>query len=238
MKLKKNVLLVIVFLVVALAIGATSYYFVYFKKNAAPPPVAQNVLGDKSNTKIKRISDQEAKNLIAEIEKVIDLPGEEVPTIATVTDLSKLSSQVFYKKAQIGDKVLIYTENKMAYLYRPSEKKIIQVGNVASDITPSPSVESNKIKVSLKNGTGNPEIMGIVENELKKAYPEIEIISKGNAAKFNYDKTVVVSYKESARLFSDDFAKTIKADLKDALPEGEKKEENAEVVIIFGKDWL
>ncbi len=69
---------------------------------------------------------KEVENLVAEISKVIKLPENETPTIATVTDASKLSDQAFFASAQNGDKVLIYSNSKKIYLYRPSEKRIIE----------------------------------------------------------------------------------------------------------------
>jgi uncharacterized protein YneF (UPF0154 family) len=67
------------------------------------------------------------RELIAKVGKLIILPGNEEPTIATVTDLSKLARQPFFAKAQIGDKVLIYSGEKKAILYRPSTNQIIEL---------------------------------------------------------------------------------------------------------------
>jgi hypothetical protein len=54
------------------------------------------------------------------------LPTEK-PTIATVENTKKLTSQAFFKNARNGDKVLMYTQTKKAILYRPSEDKVIEV---------------------------------------------------------------------------------------------------------------
>jgi len=70
---------------------------------------------------------EENKLLITEVGKLIVLPVDEDPTIATVSDLNKLKDQPFFAKAQLGDKVLIYTNAKKAILYRPIEKKIIEL---------------------------------------------------------------------------------------------------------------
>ena len=58
------------------------------------------------------------------------LPTGETPTIATVTDASKLKDQAFFTNAVTGDKVLIYTNAKKAFLYRPSTNKIINIAPV------------------------------------------------------------------------------------------------------------
>ncbi len=72
----------------------------------------------------------ETSMLIAQVGKLIDLPKDETPTIATITDISKLKDQPFFANAKNGDKVLIYTNAKKAILYRPSENRIIEVGAV------------------------------------------------------------------------------------------------------------
>ena len=72
----------------------------------------------------------EADALVSEVGKLIALPGDEKPTVATITDFEKLKDQVFFANAKNDDKVLIYTNAKKAILYRPSEKRVIEVGAV------------------------------------------------------------------------------------------------------------
>ncbi len=93
--------------------------------------------------------------LVVEVGKLIALPSDEKPTVATVTDLDKVKDQPFFKNAKNGDKVLIYTNAKKAILYRPGEKRIIEVGAVninqttPASPTPEPSVSpSPKASIS------------------------------------------------------------------------------------------
>lgn len=69
----------------------------------------------------------EAATLKSQVAKLVELPSDEVPTIATVSDVTKLQSQAFFKNAKNGDKVLMFTKAKEAVLYRPSDNKIIQM---------------------------------------------------------------------------------------------------------------
>lgn len=82
---------------------------------------------------------QEAQDITKAVGKLIELPGGEEPTVATVTDVTKLSDQAFFAQAQNGDKVLIYAKAAKAVLFRPSANKIIEVApvNIGSP-TPSP----------------------------------------------------------------------------------------------------
>jgi len=72
----------------------------------------------------------EVKEMVEKVEKLIELPKDETPTIATVSDLSKLKNQSFFANAKKYDKIFIYTKAKKAYLYRPSENKIIEVAAI------------------------------------------------------------------------------------------------------------
>ncbi len=69
----------------------------------------------------------ENAQLIDQVGKLIILPTDEQPTIATVTDLNKLKSQPFFAKAEVRDKVLIYSKARKAILYRPRSNQIIEL---------------------------------------------------------------------------------------------------------------
>lgn len=70
---------------------------------------------------------KEAKDLVAKVSRLVVLPDDELPTIATVSDPEALKSQAFFSKAEKGDKVLIYAQSRKAVLYSPNLDKIIEV---------------------------------------------------------------------------------------------------------------
>jgi hypothetical protein len=74
----------------------------------------------------KEAAQQTKSDLVAKIDKLVELPGNEEPTIATVEDADKLKSQAFFKNARNGDKVLIYSKSDRAVLYRPSTGKVVE----------------------------------------------------------------------------------------------------------------
>lgn len=80
--------------------------------------------------------------MFLEVGKIIELPEDETPTVATVTDLEKVKEQAFFRNAQNGDKVLIFTNAKKAFLYRPSANMIIEVGVININRDQSPLGES------------------------------------------------------------------------------------------------
>ena len=70
----------------------------------------------------------------AEVAKHYLLPLNEVPALATVTNSSKLTTP-FFKNAKNGDEILIYENNKIAIIYRPSIDRIVAVGPVSITTT-------------------------------------------------------------------------------------------------------
>ncbi len=112
--------LVALILIVGLAAAGGYYYNKY----------------NNSQKEVKRLSNpQEAaktqvSEAVAKIGQLVDLPSGETPTLATVTDPSRLKDQAFFANARVGDQVLIYTQAKKAILYRPSTNKIIEIAPV------------------------------------------------------------------------------------------------------------
>lgn len=78
----------------------------------------------------KVVLGDDVKTLIQNVGKLIELPTDEDPSVATIADISKLKDQPFFAHAKNGDKVLIYTKEKKAIIYRPSTNKIIEAASV------------------------------------------------------------------------------------------------------------
>lgn len=113
---RKTTILIVV--LVVLLVGGLGY--VTYRYNQARQEISRL-----SNP--QQAAEQETNSLLEEVSAAVVVPENETPTIATVNDVSKLSEQPFFKNAQNGDKVLIFTESKSAILYRPSEKKVVTV---------------------------------------------------------------------------------------------------------------
>ncbi|MBI2587216.1 hypothetical protein HYW29_00155 [Candidatus Amesbacteria bacterium] len=96
------------------AIAAAGY--LYWKSRPEPSPSALPAAVD--NTQ-----------LLEKISSIIQLPIE-APTIATITDKTKLAGQAFFTLAENGDIVLIYSRAQKAYLYRPGTHKILDVAPI------------------------------------------------------------------------------------------------------------
>lgn len=111
---KKYLGLILVLLVVVLAL--TSVYF--YKKSVG--------VTDK-------VSQEEVKSLVQKVSRLVVVPTDETPTIATVSDPEALKNQAFFIDAKKGDKVLIYSNAKKAVLYDPVADKIVNIAPLNSE---------------------------------------------------------------------------------------------------------
>jgi hypothetical protein len=125
---QKNIKKSVIFLIVVVIMIVFGVYF-YYKWNLA-----------RQSPQIK--IQKETVLLLEKVSKLMLLPVGEEPTIATVSDPEVLKDQVFFSKAQKGDKVLIYTQAKKAILYSVSLNKIIDVSTLS--ISPQKSLTTNQ----------------------------------------------------------------------------------------------
>lgn len=117
---KKSKLIItgLLLLSLALLIGLGVVYRQYVQvKN--DPKTAQNA------------QQKQNDELIAKVGKLIALPKNEKPVIASVDDKTKLKDQPFFKDAENGDKLLMYAQTKKAIIYRESTNQLINVGPIA-----------------------------------------------------------------------------------------------------------
>lgn len=126
-----KIVLVVLVLLLAASIAGNVYFNNQVKTLKDPSGAAQN----------------EIRQVVAQVGKLIVLPQDETPTIATVSDLAPLKSQPFFDNAAVGDQVLIYATARKVILWRPAENKIIEVApltinNVPTNSTALPTVSA------------------------------------------------------------------------------------------------
>lgn len=170
----------------------------------------------------------ELKTVLKAAGKLIVLPQNEQPTLATVSDKTKLLNQPFFADAQNGDKVLIYTNAKKAILYRPSINKIIEVGPV----TIASPTAAQKIRVAIYNGTKISGLAASTELQLKEKTNSIEVVSKTNA-KGDFSKNLVVDITGKNKNMVQELINIIGGEAA-TLPAEETKPD-ADILVILGK---
>ena len=69
----------------------------------------------------------EVESLVEKVGRLVVLPTDETPTVATVSDPEVLKEQTFFADAKKGDKVLIYSNARKAILYDHVQNKVITI---------------------------------------------------------------------------------------------------------------
>jgi hypothetical protein len=193
---------------------------------------------------------KEIADLSQEIGQFMILPEGETPTLATVTDREKLAEQPFFQKAENGDKVLIYSQTGRAILYRPSQKKIVDVTTVnintpgvtqPTESVPAPApapeaaVEAPLIaRVALYNGSKTVGITNTLEKQLTSAFPNIAVVTKDTAQKSDYTQTIVVDVTGKSVELATKMAENL-GGIVAGLPNGETAPSDADLLIIVGQ---
>ncbi len=193
---------------------------------------------------VRAQSGGEITEIIEVISQLMDLPEDETPTLATVSDKEKLKDQQFFAKAENGDKVLMYNTSLKAILYRPSTKRVIEVAPIYVDENEGAVTEVNNealgsseqqtiaFKLALYNGSGVPEkhtpLVEKIQGEYKKA--EIVIVKDTTST---YAGSVVVDINGSMNDEANKIA-TLIGGIVAPLPATEQKPD-ADILIIIGK---
>lgn len=219
-------------LVAVIALAASVYFYLQYKKSQSFASAAGT-----------RPADVTA--LVDQVGKLMVLPSE-TPTLATVSDVTKLEGQPFFNQAQNGDKVLIYPKTKEAILYRPSLNKIIAVSTVnitnpnaskaAAASTPQATPAPSQIQVELLNGTSTVGLTTIGEKMLASTDKSVTVTDRENAARDDYAKTIVVDLTGKHTQDAADVAAAIGGTV-GKLPDGETATKSADILVILGSDF-
>jgi hypothetical protein len=169
------------------------------------------------------------KALVAEVSKIIELPTNETPTTAIVTDDVSIKKQPFFIHAKKGDKVLIYANNKLAILYRPSAHKIINVGPING------TVSYAKTSVTVRNGTTSVAFTNDVIGKLSSSFPNAKLAQNSPAHRTDFPKTIVIPLNDKSQDIAAQIADTIHGQV-GIMPTGEDTP-NTDILIIIGQDY-
>lgn len=221
----KSIIAILIVIVILALAGAGFMYYQYQKTASELKKVKTQTAASSSTPK-----EDEVKKIVAEVAKLARLPENEIPSIATITDVSKLKDQPFFKDAKNGDILLVFNTSGKAVLYDPKEKKIVDVTTLSTS-----SSFNQQFKVVIRNGTSTQNLAGKLETDLKKALGVVNVTAKENAQKQTYEKTIVILLNKDASEFASNITKAINAQIAE-MPADEPKPTGVDVLIIIGKD--
>jgi len=178
---------------------------------------------------------------VKNVTKLTQVPQGEQPTIAKISDITKLNNQPFFQNAKNGDFVLIYTKEKEAILYDPVSNKVLRVGPI---LVPSPtsgtpqaalgaSTANLPISVAIYNGTTIAGLAKKTETQLTKAMKNVTVLSEANASKQDYTRTEVIDLKGNNAAAAAQIASDLHGRV-GSLPGGEVKPADVDILVILG----
>lgn len=208
-KVKKGIFLSVNALVIIGLALFGGYYFRQYRNLKNNPPSADQV------------AQQESDKIIAAVGKLYSLPKDEKPTIATVKDKDATVKQygAFFNNAENGDVSLIFTNAKLAILYRPSTNKIVNVSTV-----------------TIQNNTGKVKVIGTAaaRQTVASALKEQQITAAdGGDAKVAPTSITVVDLTGQNADQAKKIADAVKGTV-GSLPAGESKPTDADILIVAG----
>lgn len=205
---KANLIISIVLVVIAIALAALTFFFYRQYQNIKKNP--------------NQIAQAEIDAVTANVGRIIDLPKDETPTLATVQDKEKLKDQPFFAMAENGDKILIYTKSKKAIIYRPKDNRLVNVGPIVIDPKSLP-------QVALINAGG--DINATIKKLSEKFTDNISISSSTDAKnKANVKQITVVDLTGKAGDLANQIASQIGGTV-GPLPAGETAPDGTNIAI-------
>lgn len=231
-----------------LGLSGTAFYFYRQYKKVV---LNQNVILNEEEKAAK-----ESQSIKETIGQFMELPTDEDPVLATVTDIEKIKTQPFFANAQNGDKVLIYTKNKRVILYRPSIGKIIEAsiitggeggvianpvdGSMVQDNETAPAVPVENISANSENISrvaiyNGGKISGLAQRigDRIALIAGVTVSEKTNAVG-NYEKNLVIDLSGNRGELAQKIAEALGGEV-GTLPEGETKPE-ADILVIAAKE--
>ena len=186
------------------------------------------------------VSAQTTKRVVGEVGKLYNLPNEE-PTVAQVKDKSKLQDQVYFKDAADGDYLLIYTNAKLAILYRESANKLINVGPItvaaqqAAAASTSAQASTSKATVKVVNGTTKAGLAASTGATLTNKLGDQVTVdgTYGDAKVKTYKKTLVVAINSTKSDVAKKVADTLGGTV-GSLPAGETSPSD-DILVVVGQ---
>lgn len=150
--------------------------------------------GDESSKKINTAAKQEdVRALVARVGTHLPVNENETPLVAIVTDVdaAKEQSPVFYKLAQNGDRLLVWSDK--AILYSPSLDEVESV--LVFQATPPPSaaaLAAEQATVEIRNGSGVAGLSAPLAEKLRTQGLNV-IKTTTTRVKEVYPKTLVMN---------------------------------------------
>lgn len=168
----------------------------------------------------KDFQNRENSKVLKEVGKLYALPKDEEPVIGYVSDKEALKKQYdFFNQAENGDITLIYQQAKLAILYRPNSKQIVNTAPL--------NIQDQQPVIKV---LGKESDRAAVEKALNDNKLTFSVAGDPVGA---HSGVIVVDVKGTNAQAAANLANIVKGKV-EALPAGENTPENTDLLIIVG----
>lgn len=175
---------------------------------------------DLNRMSAKDFQNRENAKVLKEVGKLYALPKDEEPVIGYVSDKEALKKQYdFFNQAENGDITLIYQQAKLAILYRPHSKQIVNTAPL--------NIQNQQPVIKV---LGKESDRAAVEKALNDNKLTFSVAGDPVGA---HSGVIVVDVKGTNAQAAANLANIVKGKV-EALPAGENAPENADLLIIVG----
>ncbi|HQG57377.1 MAG TPA: hypothetical protein PLX79_00120 [Candidatus Dojkabacteria bacterium] len=206
-------------LIVVLLVGAGVVGYLFYQEKQKPDNSVE-------------LADYEVQQMKEKIGKLILLPSDQEPTVATIVDIEKLkeTNPTFYKNASNGDKILVYSDK--AILYDPDNNIILDVAPIVTD----PASQSASLSVELRDASDAKDLDQI-SAEIANYGSQFVVATKSESADAsdNGVEIFIVTTDETKMQMASALATSMGAQIVESMPQGEQAPaDGVDVVIVYG----
>lgn len=252
----RKIIWILAVVVPTLAASVMASFF-YFKWQQASSSTPDDI------TETQEESQEEIDKIVEKVGRLILLPEGETPTLVTIDDKDSITENlVFFRDAENGDKVLVYRQAKLAFLYRPSADKLINASSVnvtsgedadgtsadgsaadSSGATSSADLDSaltaeQTFRLAVRNSTSQSGLASSFRSQLLTDFANrfSEVVSGDATGQETLSKSLLIVKNDQAAALADELSTQYSLDI-GSLPAGEG-EFDQDLMIVLGNDRL
>lgn len=227
-------------LVIVLLIGGLGYF--------VQASINGKAVSDLSDVQVRDgVDPKEVANVIDRVRELVAVKEDELPTVATIQDISVLQPQnpTLYRDAENGDKLLVWSDKVVVYSTAKNRVLVAMPINISAETAPqssgnstvaaatvTPTAAPEDATIEVRNGTPTAGLARTLNDKLKAA--GFKTVAPGDAKTKNYTKTMILN--ASGKSLPDTLAALVKetgGTVVDALPEEGKSP--ADILVIVGQ---
>lgn len=157
---------------------------------------------DSSDIQVREgVDPKEVASVISRVREMVAVSADEMPTVATVQDISVLRPQnpTLYRDAQNGDKLLVWSDKVVVFSTAKDRVLVampINIGPETSQTAPSDArvaaasaTEEPRVTIEVRNGTPTPGVARTLSERLKT--DGFQTLAPGDANNKTYTSTVI-----------------------------------------------